>query len=533
MKHAGTPTGDRAEPVLTGALRERALEAVRDVARALASPAEVAALERVRPRGTGADASLASGHAGIALLYAYLARAERGGDPDLAAARMGVDDHAEVAMGHVDAAITAMAEQPMGAGLYSGFPGIAWVVTHVESLLAASADATGAEGTEGMEGTEHGAGTDGPDNGPDDGPDDAARGDGAGDAESPDGDGDAGDTDDGADAIDDALLGLVRMQPWSHDYDLISGLVGMGVYALERLPRPAARQCLEEILDRLDERAERGPHGITWHTPPEHLPPHQLALHPGGYYNLGLAHGVPGVIGLLGAMWAADVARPRVAALLEPAVAWLLSRALPPGLGARYDWAEGAAVTPGAAPSATASAARDATADAATGGNADTAPRPARSAWCYGDPGVAAALLLAGRAMGNARWIEEARALALGIATRPEADAGVVDAGLCHGSAGLAHVLYRLYRGTGDPALAEAARAWLVRTLDMRAPEAAPKVAGFHARTSDAQGALCWEEDPGMLTGAAGVALALLAGLGHAPPDWDRVLLLSCPALPA
>jgi hypothetical protein len=28
------------------------------------------------------------------------------------------------------------------------------------------------------------------------------------------------------------------------------------------------------------------------------------------------------------------------------------------------------------------------------------------------------------------------------------------------------------------------------------------------------------------------VALALLAGLGHAPPDWDRVLLLSCPALP-
>jgi hypothetical protein len=499
MKHAGTPPDDPAQPLLTGALRERALDAVRDVARALASPAEVAAIERVRERGTGTDASLASGHAGIALLHAYLARAERAGDSDLAAARMGGDDHAEVAMRHVDAAIEVMAAQPMSAGLYSGFPGIAWVVTHVEALLAEPADAAApdhdAPGAGGA-GDEPGTGDDA--GGADDGAD---AGEGADDTDGADG------ADDGAAEIDDALLGLVRMQPWPHDYDLISGLVGMGVYALERLPRPAARQCLEAILDRLDERAEHGPDGTTWHTPPAHLPPHQLVQHPGGYYNLGLAHGVPGVIGLLGAMWAADVARPRVAPLLAQAVAWLLSRALPPGLGARYDWAEGP-------------------------GPRDAAATPTRSAWCYGDPGVTAALLLAGRATGNARWIEEARALALGIAARPEAAAGVVDAGLCHGGAGLGHVLHRLYRGTGEPALAQAARAWLARALDMRAPEATPNVAGFRARSADAQGTMCWEADPGLLTGAAGVALALLAGLGHAPPDWDRVLLLSCPALP-
>jgi hypothetical protein len=485
MKHAGTPIDERAQPLLTGALRERALDAVRDVARALADPANVPA------RGDTEDtnATLASGHAGIALLYAYLARAERAGEPALAAARIGGDDHAEVAMRYVDAAIDAMAEQPMSAGLYAGFPGIAWAVTHVEALLATGpGDAAAAADAPDADGGDPSGGRD--------------------DADEPDDDGDDADEDgdDGAAEIDDALLGLVRAQPWPHDYDLISGLVGMGVYALERLPRPAAQQCLEAIIDRLDERAERGPDGTTWHTPPAHLPAHQLVHHPGGHYNLGLAHGVPGVVGLLGAMWAAGVAQERVAPLLEQVVTWLLSRALPPGLGARYGWAEG------------------------LGPGIDRAPT--RSAWCYGDPGVAAALLLAGRATGNARWIDQARALALGIAARPEADAGVFDAGLCHGSAGLGHVLYRLYRGTGEPALAEAARGWLARTLDMRAPALAPNVAGFRSRGADAQGELCWEADHGLLTGAAGVALALLAGLGQVPPDWDRVLLLSCPALP-
>ena len=41
------------------------------------------------------------------------------------------------------------------------------------------------------------------------------------------------------------------------DYDLIIGLVGIGVYALERLPRTSARECIELIVDRLDETAVR------------------------------------------------------------------------------------------------------------------------------------------------------------------------------------------------------------------------------------------------------------------------------------
>jgi hypothetical protein len=456
---AGTPI------LLTGALRARALDAVLDVARALRGPAEVAAY--MNREADEVDGGLAGGCAGVALLYAYLACAERAGDAELAAARIGEEDHAEVAMRHLDAAIEAMATRPMGAGLYGGFPGIAWTVAHIDGLLRAHAGSA------------------------------------APDAEASDGgdDGDAGaeiDGDAGAE-IDDALLELVRTRPWRHDYDLISGLAGMGVYALERLPHPAARACLAAILDRLDEVAERQAGGVTWHTAPELLPEHQRAQCPGGYYNLGLAHGVPGVIGLLAAMWAAGVERERVAALLEPSVAWLLACALPPGRGARFAWT-----------------------------HAPEVPRePARSAWCYGDPGVTATVLMAGQATGNAAWIAAARELALGVAARPHAEAGVIDAGLCHGSAGLAHVLHRLYRATGEPALAEAARAWLADTLDMRDPGLSDSVAGFRSYGSIGHGKLAWQPDPGLLTGAAGVALALLAGLSSVPPDWDRALMLS------
>jgi lantibiotic biosynthesis protein len=38
---------------------------------------------------------------------------------------------------------------------------------------------------------------------------------------------------------------------------------------------------------------------------------------------------------------------------------------------------------------------------------------------------------------------------------------------------------------------------------------------------------LTWTGDPGFLTGAAGIGLALLAAVSPVEPEWDRLLL--CP----
>jgi lantibiotic biosynthesis protein len=350
--------------------------------------------------------------------------------------------HEQRARERLEQAEAALAEVPLVPGLYAGFTGVAWAVQH---QMAES----GAE--------------------------------------------------DRLEAIDEALLELTGQSPWTHDFDLIHGLAGFGVYAVERLPRPSAALLLGRILDRLEETAERHPEGLTWRTEPELLHESWRRELPDGGYNLGLAHGVPGIVGLLGLMCRARILQRRARRLLERAVTWLLAQRLAGCDESSYPaWL---------APGRTAA--------------------PARSAWCYGDPGVAAALLLAARGAGEPAWEREALALARKAARRPVDRAGVVDAGLCHGSAGLAHLYNRMAQATGDELLAQAARTWFRRTLEMR--REGQGLAGLTVWTHGEDGELSWNADPGLLNGAAGIGLALLAAIGPHEPDWDRVLLVSIP----
>jgi hypothetical protein len=48
----------------------------------------------------------------------------------------------------------------------------------------------------------------------------------------------------------------------------------------------------------------------------------------------------------------------------------------------------------------------------------------------------------------------------------------------------------------------------------------------------DDAGNIEWHPDPGFLTGAAGIALALLAATTAVEPEWDRILLASARAAP-
>lgn len=299
--------------------------------------------------------------------------------------------------------------------------------------------------------------------------------------------------------IDRALAVVLDRAPWTGPFDVINGLAGIGVYALERAPHPAAGPLVARVVRRLAETVKPQATGATWWSNPAWLPRSaRRAHHPD--WNLGVAHGVAGVIAFLGRAVAAAVDAPTTATartLLEGAVAWLLSQELPTGAAGCFPWA----VAPGI-------------------------PRaPARVAWCAGDPGIAAALHVAARSAGEPGWAQEATRIGLRAALRGVADAGVVDVGLCHGAAGNAHVFHRLHRATGDDRFADAARRWFARALAMRAPGRG--VAGFRAYDPDPRGVLGWRSAPGFLTGAAGVALALVAATTDAEPRWDRALLLS------
>lgn len=283
-------------------------------------------------------------------------------------------------------------------------------------------------------------------------------------------------------------------------FDLTNGLTGLGVYFLERPVSPQTRTGLRAVIDRLEATAEVGEGSATWRTSPAMLP-RENRRHPGGYYDLGLAHGVPGVIAFLALVLRDADPHPRLQALLSAAVSWLLAqRRRPESLSAaRFSSRVGPGVEAGAS----------------------------RLAWCYGDLGIAAALLGAAQSSGDSRWAARARSLALRCAARPFSESGVRDAGLCHGSAGVAHLFNRLYQATRDPNLREAACRWFARTIQLRQP--GERIAGYRAWSVDRSGRTRWRAEPGFLEGAAGVALALLSAATPIEPRWDRPLLVAWP----
>ncbi|AKF86175.1 hypothetical protein MFUL124B02_22910 [Myxococcus fulvus 124B02] len=331
--------------------------------------------------------------------------------------RVGASEHhAGVARGLLAEAMEAVASRPMGMALHSGVSGVAWALEHL------------GEGGDALE------------------------------------------------EVDAALAERLAVSPWTGPVELLSGLVGLGVYSLERLPRVDARRCLAGVVARL---------GETWRRES-----------PEGGHDLGVAHGVPGVIAVLAGAVRAGVAEAEARRLLDDVWSWVMATRLP-HVGRRFPHEVVAGRT----------------------------PRPTRAAWCYGDPGVSLVLFTAARAVGESRWEADALELAREAAKRPQEDSGVKDSPLCHGAAGLLHIFNRFHQATGEELFASAARQWLGQAL--RSWQPGRGIGGFAFWGRDAQGQSAWVERAGLLEGTAGIALALLAAASGVEPSWDRVLLMS------
>lgn len=299
--------------------------------------------------------------------------------------------------------------------------------------------------------------------------------------------------------IDTAVLRRLQHRNPATPYDLISGLVGFGMYFLERLPADRAIQGIQEIFNQLEMLAEHPNAGTTWHSGPQLLPDWQRALCPNGYYNLGVAHGIPGIIHFLSEVSALPIIeQQRSHRLLEGAVSWLISQRRPSrSLSLFSAW-----IVPGEEAS------------------------DSKLAWCYGDIGILSVLLQVARRAQRDDWQKFANDLLDHCLAWPPDESGVGDAALCHGAVGVAHIFNRIYHSENDPRCLKAALHWFDRALAMRQPGTG--VGGFSALTTpDPDGPIVWEANPNFLDGAIGVALTLLAALTPVAPAWDRMLLLS------
>ncbi|WP_371493435.1 lanthionine synthetase C family protein [Kitasatospora sp. NBC_00374] len=308
-------------------------------------------------------------------------------------------------------------------------------------------------------------------------------------------------------ALDDELvpraqLMAARLAEGRHgrpvsDFDLVSGASGLAAGLLPRDPHGS----LADLLGALVHLAS--PNGATphWATPEDQLgDPATRPIYPYGNLNCGLAHGIPGPLAILALALRAGREAPGQAAAVRYLADWLTAHRLDDAWGVNWPSAIPLPAAPGRPP--------------------PPDPGPARSSWCYGSPGIARALWHAGEALDDGQLRDFAVEAVTRVLQRPDAARQLASPTFCHGVAGLLQVVLRFAHDTGLPQFTAGAEQLVDQLLDHFDPDrplgyAAVEPAGNRV------------DSPGLLDGAPGVVMVLLAAATDTEPTWDRFFLLS------
>ncbi|NEN23801.1 lanthionine synthetase C family protein [Cryomorpha ignava] len=151
----------------------------------------------------------------------------------------------------------------------------------------------------------------------------------------------------------------------------------------------------------------------------------------------------------------------------------------------------------------------------------DEPPKNSRLGWCYGDLGISIALWYAGRALKNESIKKKAISVCEKTLVRKDYPlTGIKDAGLCHGTAGIAAIYSRMYILTGKLEFRVAYEYWILETLNFAQEDI--KNAGYKSWTTE--GGIY---ETNVLSGIAGIGIALNQYIHEIDTSWDNCLLLS------
>ena len=298
------------------------------------------------------------------------------------------------------------------------------------------------------------------------------------------------DSNDLLDDLDEYLYELMLSELVNKNYDFLHGAIGLALYFHKRKSCKNREKYLLSFVEGLEKIAEKDKDGFKWLSVINH------DKNTKGY-NLSLSHGIASIISILSKLTEIDICRKKVEKLLCGSINYLLDKQLDVDV-CRVNFPNWI--------------------------SEEDFSNSSRLAWCYGDLGIALALWQAGNNLHNNDWKQRAEKILLHSTQRRDLlKNSVYDAGICHGTAGIAHIYMRMYTNTGMVEFKDAANYWYQNTLKMAKFE--DGLAGYKVfRLKDGEK---WETDYGLIEGIAGIGLSLISSVSDIKPSWDECFLIS------
>ena len=297
--------------------------------------------------------------------------------------------------------------------------------------------------------------------------------------------------------LDLYLLNAMKTDVESENYDFLHGAMGYGYYFLKRYQNAKSiaakntyKKYLKELVKALKKSSKKNSAGIYWKS--------VLKKEEGlEGCNLSLSHGISSMVNFLSRLAEYEDFYIKVDELLRQAVRYIMS-------------CENKDTT------LTSSFPNWVLEETPSSENS-------RLAWCYGDLGIGISLLRAAEILNDNQLKNEIIKILKYSTKRMDAEeAGIKDAGLCHGAYGVLHIYNYLYKKTKDIAFKEAADFWAQKAFDMGIHKHG--YAGYMVWRGGNKEK--WEPEVSLLEGIAGIGLTILSYLAPFDTKWDECLLI-------
>jgi hypothetical protein len=291
--------------------------------------------------------------------------------------------------------------------------------------------------------------------------------------------------------VDAIIHDKLRQSPWQGEVEMLIGLAGLSVYSKRRAKRTNQDLFYKRFLSSLDDIAVKSEHEtITWKHPKSSV--FNSDKNNSNEFNLGLAHGVPGIIASTLQAIESEATRSQAKNMLIKSCDWLIAQKStePDKVGSFFSYTVGPKVI-------------------------------SRLGWCYGDLPIAVTLARVGKALSIPRYTNLSKEIITHASARDLKSGSVYDAGLCHGTAGIALLFSEFDEVIGQEFIAanKASNFWLAHTLKMYRENGLNGFNAFDGKSNQLK------INTGFLIGYSGVGLFLLSTL-TGNTNWADCLLI-------